>query len=324
MQEEVIDEVVPRGGPVSVTAHIHGLSPGEWVVTAELVPPASLARSRRSARGPGQHGSQVLRPAAWSWRRWALSTASSGPIKTRWAPLVGFDKVPAVIPGSYTALVTLGIVVALLVQARVLAIEHLAVADVVTVSLGSVVMGLVGAKLWYLALDWRRGRPPVSEGWCIQGFLAGAALTAAAAMVALHLPVGRVLDATAPGLFIGLAVGKLGCFFTGCCAGRPTGSRWGVWSSDRRIGARRLPAQLLESATSLIIGVAVLLLVLHYRPAVAGALFVASLATYTLCRQFLLRLRVERRRSNMGGPLAAAGAALILAAAIGAMLLGLG
>lgn len=53
---------------------------------------------------------------------------------------------------------------------------------------------------------------------------------------------------------------------------------------------------------------------LHYRPAVAGALFIGSFATYTLCRQFLLRLRAEHRRSHIGGPITAAGSALILAA----------
>lgn len=68
VQEEIIDGVVPRSGPVSITARIHGLNPGEWAVTAELVPPPSQARSRWFARGLGQRSAQVLRPAAWSWR----------------------------------------------------------------------------------------------------------------------------------------------------------------------------------------------------------------------------------------------------------------
>ena len=322
IQEEIVEGIVPGSGPVSITARVCGVNPGEWDVTAEMASPPLRACGRRSSRRPGQRNLQALRPAAWSWRRWALSTAPASQSKTRWAPLVGLDRMPAVVPGSYTVLVTLGIVIGLMVQARLLALEHVDVGRVLMVSLVPVTMGLVGAKLWYLALDRQSWRKSLTEGWCIQGFLAGAALTATAAMVALNLPVGRVLDATAPGLFIGLAVGKLGCFFTGCCAGRPTGSRWGVWSSDRRMGARRLPAQLLESATSLIIGRAALLLVLHYRPAVAGALFIASFASYTLCRQFLLRLRAEHRRSRIGGPMTAAGPALILAADMVVMVLG--
>ena len=322
VQEETIEGVVPGSGPVSITARVRGVNPGEWAVTAEMVGPPRRARDRRSSRRPGQLSVQVLRPAAWSWRRWALSTSLAGPVKTRWAPLAVFERMPAVVPGSYTVLVTLGVVIGLMVQARLLALEHLDAGRALMASLVAVAVGLVGAKLWYLALDRQLWRESLTDGWCIQGFLAGSAVTAIAAMVVLHLPVGRVLDATSPGLFIGLAVGKLGCFLTGCCAGRPTGSRWGVWSSDRRVGARRFPAQLLESATALIVGVAALLLVLHFRPAVPGAWFIASFATYTLCRQFLLRLRAERRRSRIGGPITAAGSALILAADMMVTLLG--
>jgi phosphatidylglycerol:prolipoprotein diacylglycerol transferase len=49
------------------------------------------------------------------------------------------------------------------------------------------------------------------------------------------MPVGTVLDVTIPALLLGQAIGRLGCLFGGCCAGLPTTSRWGVWSSDRRI-----------------------------------------------------------------------------------------
>lgn len=88
------------------------------------------------------------------------------------------SKVSAVIPGSYTVLVTLGIVIGLMVQARLLALEHVDVGRVLMVSLVAVAMGLVGAKLWYLALDRQSWRKSLTEGWCVQGFLAGAALMA--------------------------------------------------------------------------------------------------------------------------------------------------
>jgi phosphatidylglycerol:prolipoprotein diacylglycerol transferase len=136
------------------------------------------------------------------------------------------------------------------------------------------------------------------------------------AVALIHVPIGLLLDTTAPGLFIGIAVGRLGCFFTGCCAGRPSSSRFAVWSSDRRVGARRLPTQPLESLAALCIGLAGLVVVLHYRLAVPGAVFVASMAAYTLCRQFILRLRTEQRRSPLGSAVIALAAALVLCAAV--------
>ena len=138
-------------------------------------------------------------------------------------------------------------------------------------------------------------RQAILGGWAVDGLLAVALAVGVAGLLAFNLPLGMVLDATAPGLFFAVAIGRVGCFLTGCCAGRCTRSRWGIWSSDRRIGARRIPAQLLESAAGLLIGVVAALLVLSDAPGVDGLIFVAAFGAYILVRQLLLRLRAERR-----------------------------
>src|SRR5260370_633651 len=117
------------------------------------------------------------------------------------------------------------------------------------------------------------------EGWCIQGFIAGATLAAAILLVVLHMPAGVFLDVTTPGLLVAMAVGRVGCFFAGCCGGPPTASRWGVWSSDQRVGARRIPTQLLELMLALSLGLGVLVAVLGHGSA-GGAFFVGGLAAY--------------------------------------------
>jgi phosphatidylglycerol:prolipoprotein diacylglycerol transferase len=209
-------------------------------------------------------------------------------------------------------MVTLGIAVALALQSRVISSDHLAVGPVRTVSLVAIVIGIVGAKAWFIVLHRREHR---LEGWCIQGFIAGATLAAAILLVVLDVPVGVFLDVTAPGLLVGLAVGRVGCFFAGCCGGTPTASRWGVWSSNQRVGARRIPTQLLESVLALSLGLLVLVAIVGHGPA-GGAFFVAGLAAYTLGRQGLLRLRAEPRKTRLGGPVTGALAALVLIAAV--------
>lgn len=322
LKEETIDGIVPGSGPVSITTRVAGINPGEWTITAEVVSPQGISRKVRSQMRSGQRDGHSLSPAAWSWRNWALSIGSASAVKTRWAPLTAFDRMPAVVPGSYTGLVALGIVIGLVVQSLLLAREHVQARGALTASLLAVAAGLVGAKLWYLALHPREWRQAIRLGWCIQGFLVGVAVVTTLSLAILHLPIGVVLDATSPGLFVGLAVGRIGCFFTGCCAGRPTAARWAPWSSDARIGARRVPTQLLESLGAVVIGFIALLVVLHFKPTVPGALFVASFATYTLCRQFLLPLRAERRKSSIGGTVTATAAALVLAAAVVAVVVG--
>ena len=316
IHDESIDGIVPNSGPVSISARIDGINPGEWTVTAELLSPVATAGQVRGAAASSRWRRRTLAPASWSWPRWTLRTAPTSPVRARLAPLTGFDPRPAVIPGSYTFLVTLGVVVGLLMQHSLAPHEHVASGRVLTASLLAVVAGLMGAKLWYLALHLRSWREFGADGWCIQGFLLGAAAALAAATPLMRLPLGSVLDATAPGLFLGLAVGRLGCFFTGCCAGRPTSARCAVWSSDRRVGARRIPTQLYESLGSAAIGLAGWFVVLHAHLAVPGALFVASFATYTLWRQFLLPLRAERRRTRVGPAITAGLATAVLAAAV--------
>jgi len=209
-------------------------------------------------------------------------------------------------------MVTLGMAVALALQAVVLSRDNLTIGPWWTVSLVAIVVGIVGAKVWFIVLHRREHR---IEGWCIQGFIVGATLAAAIMLAVLDMSAGVFLDVTATGLLVGLAVGRVGCFFAGCCGGPPTASHWGVWSSDQRVGARRIPTQLLESVLALSLGLGVLVAVLGHGPA-GGAFFVAALAAYTLGRQGLLRLRAEPRKSRLGGLVTGAMAALVLIAAV--------
>jgi phosphatidylglycerol:prolipoprotein diacylglycerol transferase len=208
-------------------------------------------------------------------------------------------------------MVTVGMAVALALQSLVISNNHRAVGPVWTVSLIAIVVGIVGAKVWFIVLHRREHR---IEGWCIQGFVAGATLAAAIVLAVLDVSPGVFLDVTAPGLLFGLAVGRVGCFFAGCCGGPPTASRWGVWSSDQRVGTRRIPTQLLESALAFSLGLGVLLVVLGHGPA-GGAFFVAALAAYTLGRQGILRLRAEPRKTRLGGLVTGTLAAFVLIAA---------
>ncbi len=50
--------------------------------------------------------------------------------------------------------------------------------------------------------------------------------TIAGAVYAMRarIPAWKLADASAPSIMLGLAIGRLGCFFAGCCHGRPVGS----------------------------------------------------------------------------------------------------
>ena len=308
VQDEMIEEVIPGSGPISLTARVRGINPGEWAVTAHMLGFAPPARGPRS-HIPAASAAGPLHPAARFWRRWAPSAESAELVRTCPTP---FARVPGIFPGIWGAMVTLGIAVALALQFMVISFDHLEVGPWLTVSLGAIVVGIVGAKVWFIILHRREHR---INGWCIQGFITGAILAAAILLVVLDVPIGVFLDVIAPGLLVAMAVGRVGCFFAGCCGGPPTASSWGVWSSDQRVGARRIPTQLLESVLALSLGLGVLGVVLGHGPA-SGTFFVAAMAAYTLGRQGLLHLRAEPRKTRLGGLVTSALAALVFVAAV--------
>ena len=286
--QDRIDGVLPGSGPVSITTTVSGLRAGEWEVRGELLRP-------RAGRGPSRREADPIARASWSWRRWALSDGPATPLATRWAMLAPLARRPGVMRGSWAALGLLAASVAVATLVLILAHESIPVGPALTVAIIAAASGLLGAKLWYAFLQpgpWRRA---LLGGWAVDGFFVVASGVALVGLVVSGQPIGVFLDAAAPGLFLAVAIGRIGCLLTGCCAGRMTCSRWGIWSSDRRIGARRVPTQLLESGAGLAIGVAAATLVLGHAVGFEGGVFVAASAAYMVVRQVLLRLRADRR-----------------------------
>ncbi len=304
-KEEAV-EVVGGSGPVSVTTKVRGINPGAWNVTARLVGKGNP----RMVKHEPSSGETPRGGLPWPWRYRSMSTAPVGPIQTS---LIPFARVPGVIPASYSVLVALAMIVGLTVQGALLAAEGLAVRGPISVSLAAVAAGVFGAKLWYVV--GHRGRR--FNGWCIQGFVLFAGSVAAiGAERRLSIPVGVYLDSMVPGLLIGMGIGRIGCFFAGCCSGRPTSSRWGVWSSDRKMGAKRIPTPLMESLLSFVVAAVTTALVLLTNPAKPGAVFLGGVAAYTLGRQFVLPLRARPLYTRLGRPVTIAVAATLLVTAV--------
>ena len=225
--------------------------------------------------------------------------------------------------GAWPALVALGAVLALTVQALLASHAELPVSRVFWLSLVACLVGVAGAKLYYVVGhlvkgDLRIGLSMLTGGMCIQGFVLGAIATLVIGAPAADLGVLPLLDVTTPGLLFGMTIGRFGCLLGGCCAGRPTASRWGVWSSDRKLGMRRIPTQLLESAVAFVLGLAAAGLVWTTSVQPSGAIFMGAIAVYTFSRQLLFPMRAGPRHTPHGRIVTMTLAAVVLAAAIGA------
>lgn len=297
-----VERVLPGSGRVAVTTRIPNVKAGSWRVVAR--PSAHhIGPDRGSSRGA--RGALPRLPGA------------SAEGSTGWAPVIT-QKAPGVLLGSWVALVAVGAAVGLTVQGVLAALLGLSVVGVGVVSLVASVIGLVGAKVYYLAVYPDARRQALSGGgMCIQGFVLGAAAGLIVGALVAGIDLGSLLDITAPALMFAMTIGRFGCFFSGCCVGRPTASRWGLWSSDRRLGVRRIPTQLLESALAASIGATALVVLLTAGfSEFPGVIFIGAMAAYVLGRQLLLPLRAEASKTRYGRLFTLAVAASVLLAAI--------
>lgn len=275
-----VEQVVPGSGRVSLTARVPGVAEGTWEVTATPV----VLREADGSASPAPRG------------RLTQGTSRG---TTAYLPVVNV-RAPGMRMGAWPALVGTGFLVALVVQWLLGAQRGLPTGRLLLLSVLASLVGLAGAKAYYVLTHRAEKVSALRAGMSVQGFVLAAMSTLLLGVWWVDIPVGPALDVSAPGLLLGMTIGRLGCFFGGCCVGRPTASRWGIWSSDRRVGVRRIPVQLIESTMAGTVATAVLLAVALLDPAVDGLLFVIGLSAYTFGRQVLFPLRGIPRTTAYG------------------------
>ena len=169
--------------------------------------------------------------------------------------------------------------------------------------------GIIGSRIAYVVANWPDYRAApltilrIDQGGLI--FYGGLILASAVLVVfARHhrLPLWHAADFAIPGLAIGHALGRVGCFLNGCCYGRLAGDHFcGVVypavSEPGRLfaGLPLYPVQIIESACLLVIWLA--LLFAYPRRKKDGMVFALYLVLYPPCRFLLEYLRGDARQS---------------------------
>ncbi len=290
-----LHDVRAGSGRTSLTHRVLGKATGRWHVTAEAV----------AVPEDGVRSDAVRLPSA------------EGIGRSTFAP-VASARAPGVIVGAWPAMVTLGVLLALVLQG-ILAQRHgLPSGNVLVLALFASALGAVGAKLYYRLTHSKESAGRALAGLSVQGFVIVATATFVIGGVLQGMPVGQLLDATVPALLLGQTVGRLGCLMGGCCVGVPTRSRWAVWSSDRRVGTRRVPVQLMESGAAATLALVTSAIAWRGPMSPAGVVFVGGVAAYVVVRQLLFPLRGVPRATKYGRQ---ATLGMALAALLGALTL---
>lgn len=167
--------------------------------------------------------------------------------------------------------------------------------DVLDLLLVVIPLGIVFARLYYVAFQWEWYRSAPWEvlmvwhgGLAIHGGIIGGVLGLAAVSRWKRVPFWRLADAVVPALALGQVLGRIGNFLNGDAFGTPTNLPWGVTfplsspAGAAYPNASLHPAMLYEALGNLLIFG--LLWRLRVRPAKAGFLSSVYLVSYAAVR----------------------------------------
>ncbi len=198
---------------------------------------------------------------------------------------------------TYGALLAAAFLIGLWVAGRQARRQGLDAAKLTDLAIYVLIAGLVGAKLLLLVTEWTYYSENPGElfsilqsGGVFYGGLLGGLLVAWWYTQRHGIDGWRAADALVPGLAIGQAIGRLGCFAAGCCYGKPTDLPWGVTFTDiyaaRAVGTpldySLHPTQIYESLFTLLIFFGLLLV--SERKRFHGQVVLTYISVYAIAR----------------------------------------
>ena len=222
---------------------------------------------------------------------------------------------------TYGVLVATGVLVGLWISVRNSEKQGIKAEDAWDFGIALVLAGIVGAKILYIILDWRTGHAygqnlreifsldTLQAGGVFSGGLLAAFIVSVWFLRKRHMPALRTFDGFAPGLAMGHAIGRVGCFAAGCCYGKPTDHFWGVTFTNPLAAAITQtplnvplePTQLIESAAEL--GIFFILTWMFARKKFDGQILGAYLFLYGVARFLIEFLRGDPGRGSVLGGL---------------------
>jgi phosphatidylglycerol:prolipoprotein diacylglycerol transferase len=180
----------------------------------------------------------------------------------------------------------------------------------------AILAGIIGAKILYLINEFSYYRDHPGDIFSFSTFQAGGVWSGGFVLALISciwymrrndMPILRTCDAFAPGLALGHAFGRVGCFAAGCCWGRETHAPWAVTFHNplasqvvgTPLGVPLHPTQLYEMVVEL--ANCIFLVWLIKRKKFEGEIIATYMILYGIARYFIEFTRSESCGSEVLG-----------------------
>lgn len=216
---------------------------------------------------------------------------------------------------TYGVLVALGFLVGLWITVRLAGRAKLPIEPVTNLAIYCALAGLAGAKLFMILFDFKQywndpgslfSLSTLQAAGVYQGGFLLALVTAILYMRHHQLPALATCDVFAPGIAVGQAIGRLGCFAAGCCWGTECDRPWAVTFRNPEahdltgvpLGVPLHAAQIYESLADALIFAALYWMI--RRPHRAGAIIGWYLVLYSSARFVIEFFRFHEQGLHFG------------------------
>ena len=189
------------------------------------------------------------------------------------------------------------------------------VEKIIDLSMYIIIAAIIGSRLFYVVINWGEFKDQPLEiiriwngGLVFYGGLIGASTVTMWYLRKHKLHVWKTADIFAPSIALGQAIGRIGCFFAGCCYGKICHHWWCLTFTHPESlapkGVPLHPVQLYSSANALLIYF--VLLRLRGSKKFEGELFWGYVLLYAITRSFIEFFRGDYRGALLGGLLSTA------------------